>query len=93
MGSDRVRARVIVSGVVQGVFFRASTRDEAHRLGVSGWVRNLPDGEVEAVFEGPKPLVDRAIEWTRGGPPSAVVQRVEVHWETPSEETGFSLRR
>jgi len=86
------RARVLVAGVVQGVFFRASARDTAVALGVSGWARNLPDGRVEAVFEGPRAAVERAIEWSRIGPPSAVVERVEVSWETPVGERGFGVR-
>ncbi|MFA5844201.1 MAG: acylphosphatase [Coriobacteriia bacterium] len=87
------RARVIVSGLVQGVYFRASTVDAARRLGLAGWVRNLPGGSVEAVFEGPVGSVEAAIEWTRTGPRGARVSSVEVTRETPLGETGFSVRR
>jgi acylphosphatase len=87
-----VRAHVVVSGIVQGVFFRASTRDTAVRLGLSGWVRNVPDGGVEAVFEGPEPLVREALAWIAHGPPSAVVERAETTWEEPAGEPGFRFR-
>jgi acylphosphatase len=60
---DRTRAHVHVSGRVQGVYYRANTRDTARALGVDGWVRNLPDGRVEAVFEGPSDAVVEMIEW------------------------------
>jgi acylphosphatase len=83
---------VIVDGVVQGVFFRASTARVANALGVAGWVRNLPDGRVEAVFEGPAEQVARAVEWTRGGPDRAVVTSLEKHPEPPEGLTGFGLR-
>lgn len=92
MAEETVRAHVFVEGVVQGVFYRASTRDTAVQLGLSGWARNLPDGRVEAAFEGPRDAVARAVEWTHQGPPSAVVERVEVAWEDPVGEQGFSVR-
>ena len=82
----QVRAHVYVSGRVQGVFFRWYTREEALRLGVKGWVRNLPDGRVEAVFEGEKEAVEQMIEFCRRGPPAARVEKVEVSWETPTGE-------
>ncbi|MBI4774144.1 MAG: acylphosphatase [Deltaproteobacteria bacterium] len=79
---EKVRARLLIRGFVQGVFFRASTRDEAQRLGVSGWVRNRRDGDVEALVEGDRGSVERLIEWCRvGGPPTARVTGVEVKWE------------
>jgi acylphosphatase len=81
-----VRARVYVAGKVQGVFFRWYTRDEAVRLGVKGWVRNLPDGRVEAVFEGEKEAVEHMIEFCKRGPPAAEVENVEVRWEAPTGE-------
>ncbi|RLI15150.1 MAG: acylphosphatase [Candidatus Hecatellales archaeon] len=88
-----VRAHVYVAGRVQGVFFRWYTRDEAEKLGVKGWVRNLPDGRVEAVFEGEKEAVERMIEFCRRGPPAAEVENVEVRWETPTgEHKGFKIR-
>jgi len=77
----KVRARVYVSGMVQGVFFRSETRDEASRRGVTGWVRNLRDGRVEAVFEGEKDKVAELIEFCRRGPRGARVTEVDVSWE------------
>ncbi len=77
-----VRAHVIVSGRVQGVFFRTETQDEAYRQNVTGWVRNLPEGRVEAVFEGDKARVDALIEFCRRGPPGARVTIVDTKWET-----------
>ncbi len=89
----KARAHVVVSGRVQGVFFRSETQDEANRRNVSGWVRNLPDGRVEAVFEGEKEDVDRLIEFCRRGPPGARVSRVDVHWEDyVGEFRGFKVR-
>ena len=74
----RVQRRVIISGRVQGVFFRQSTRDLARELGLVGWVRNLVDGGVEAVFQGPPEAVARMVEWCHQGPPLAAVERVQV---------------
>lgn len=89
----KVRARVYITGWVQGVFFRSETQDEATRQGVTGWVRNLPDGRVEAVFEGEKGRVDRLIEFCRRGPPGARVAKVEVVWEDyRGEFRGFRIR-
>ena len=82
----KVRAHVYISGFVQGVFFRYEARRNAARRGVTGWVRNLRDGRVEAVFEGEKKAVEEMIEFCRRGPPSATIKNVEVRWETPSEE-------
>jgi len=70
-----------VSGRVQGVFFRASTQGEALRLGITGWIRNLRDGRVEALFEGDSNKVDEVIEFCQKGPPSAIVEKVDVFWE------------
>jgi acylphosphatase len=75
---SNVRAHVIISGRVQGVFFRAETQQEALRLGVCGWVRNRPEGTVEAVFEGDSQLVEKAIEWCWQGSPMARVDDVKV---------------
>ena len=87
------RAHVIVSGTVQGVFFRARTVDRANQLGVRGWVRNLPDGKVEAVFEGEKGRVEAMIEFCRKGPEGAEVKDMEVDWEKHKGEfTGFEIR-
>jgi acylphosphatase len=89
----KVRAHVYVSGRVQGVFFRSETEEEALRRGVTGWVRNTPDGRVEAVFEGEKQKVDELIEFCRHGPPGARVGNVEVTWESyKGEFSGFRTR-
>jgi acylphosphatase len=88
-----VRARVLVGGRVQGVFFRFETKRLARRLGVAGWVRNRRDGRVEAVFEGEKEDVERMIEFCRRGPSGARVSNVEVGWEEPTGEfEGFNVR-
>ena len=86
------RAHVFVSGDVQGVFFRAECRRRAEELGVGGFVRNLPDGRVEAAFEGPDQAVDDAVAWCREGPPWARVESVEVGDETPAGERDFRIR-
>lgn len=75
------RAHVFISGRVQGVFFRAETRDLARRLGVTGWVRNLWDGRVEAVFEGEDWAVERMVAWCQRGPRGAHVDDVEATYE------------
>ncbi len=75
------RAHVRVSGIVQGVFYRSSARDEARRNGLTGWVRNLPNGMVEAVLEGPRERVAAVVSWCRQGPPGAEVSGVDVEWE------------
>lgn len=79
--AEIVRAHVWVSGRVQGVYFRQNTRREAMRHGLRGWVRNLGDGRVEAVFEGERGAVEAAVAWCRRGPPEAYVDQVEVRWE------------
>jgi acylphosphatase len=78
--------------MVQGVFFRAETRETALTLGLDGWVRNMPEGTVEAVFEGEPSLVERAVEWCRHGPSYARVDSIEVHKEELAGEKGFSVR-
>jgi acylphosphatase len=90
--SDVVRQRVVVSGHVQGVFFRDSTRREAARRGVAGWVRNRGDGAVEAVLEGPRSAVDAIVEFCRAGPRGASVADVSVDEEPPEGLTGFEVR-
>lgn len=90
--TDRIRRHVWVSGVVQRVFFRAETARSAGRLGVAGWVRNLPDGRVEAVFEGPAEAVEAAVAWCRRGPARAIVEHLEVADEAPEGLTVFSVR-
>jgi acylphosphatase len=86
-----ISRRVVVHGLVQGVFFRDSCRREAQRAGVGGWVRNRPDGTVEALFEGPEENVQRMVEWIRQGPTHAHVERVDVVEEQPSGHTGFAI--
>lgn len=91
---DIVRAHLIISGDVQGVFYRDSMRRVAHKYGVVGWVRNLFDGRVEAVLEGERDLVEKVIQWSREGPPAARVQDVTVEWEQPRGEfQAFQVRR
>jgi acylphosphatase len=85
---ERVRAHVLIAGRVQGVSFRAYARDKARAAGVEGWVRNLPDGRVEAVFEGTRPAVQRLVSWCYSGPTHAEVEKVEVRWEEPTGREG-----
>jgi acylphosphatase len=92
MAADTVRRRVIVRGRVQGVWFRDSTRERAHAHGVAGWVRNRPDGAVEAVLEGPADAVRQVLRFCETGPPRAQVEHVEVLEETPEGATGFEVR-
>ena len=87
-----VRYRVLVSGRVQGVFFRDTCRRLALAHGVSGWARNLPDGKLEAVFEGRAEDVDRLVEWAHHGPSRAMVAHVAVQAEPPEGLTTFVIR-
>jgi acylphosphatase len=87
-----LRARVVVRGRVQGVFFRAEARARARSLGLTGWVRNLPDGSVEAVFEGPQEAVESMVRWCEDGPAGARVDDVDVMWEQPAGDVGFEVR-
>jgi len=80
-----------ITGRVQGVFYRQSTRQEAQTLGLLGWVRNLADGSVEALVAGSEPAVKALIDWCQGGPPSAVVDNVEVKWLNPEHLESFGL--
>ena len=82
MKNVKVRAHVFVTGRVQGVFFRFETRRNAHRHNVNGWVRNLPDGRVEAVFEGEKAAVETLIAFCKHGPSRAKVTNFKLVWET-----------
>ena len=91
--SDRTRAHVFVSGRVQGVYFRATTRDAAEEEGVDGWVRNLQDGRVEAAFEGSEDAVESMVEFCHEGSPMAEVKDVELEYEAPEGEDGFRIRR
>ncbi len=84
---------VVIKGYVQGVFFRASTRDMANRLQLTGWVRNLPDGRVEAVFEGLQDRLQKAVAWCYKGPSGAKVQTVEEKWlDYSGEFKGFEVK-
>ena len=87
-----VRYRVLISGQVQGVFFRDTCRRMAREHGVSGWARNLPNGQVEAVFEGRTEDVDRLVDWARRGPSRAVVAGVAVQAEPPEGLSTFLIR-
>lgn len=87
-----VRHRVVVSGLVQGVFFRDRTRQEASRRGVAGWVTNRPDGRVEAVFEGEPDAVAAITAWMGQGPDQAEVTGRTVTEEEPEGERGFRIR-
>ncbi len=87
-----VRYRVLISGRVQGVFFRDSCRRLAEQHGVAGWVRNLPDGRVEAVFEGPAEDVRPLLDWAHRGPRLAVVEGVAVQSEPPEGLAAFHVR-
>lgn len=87
-------ARVVVSGRVQGVFFRASTRDVAVRWGVRGFVRNLPDGRVEAVLQGDRGAVEKVVAFMREGPPGAYVEEADIEWRAPAViRDGFTISR
>ena len=92
-GSKVVRVHVFVDGWVQGVSFRYHMVQEAMRLGVTGWVRNLPDGRVEAVYEGPRDTVEELLAWTQCGPRWAQVSGLDIHDEEPKGERGFSVHQ
>lgn len=89
---ETTRAHLVIEGRVQGVWFRESTRRQAELLGLSGWVRNLPDGRVEAVFEGSRSEVESMLTWTEHGPDMAMVTNVEVRFEAPEGTQGFRVR-
>ena len=92
MSPERVRAHLWISGTVQGVGFRFFAARAARRYGVSGYVRNVPDGRVEAVAEGDRRAVEGFIADLRRGPAGAVVRAVETQWEAPEGSTGFVIR-
>jgi len=92
MAESLARARVSVTGRVQGVWYRQSTAETAQAHNVSGWVRNLPGGGVEAALEGPRSGVESVIEFMSVGPPRADVRSIDVSWEAPAGEVGFSIR-
>ncbi len=91
--TDRTRAHVFVSGRVQGVSYRASTRDDAREAGVDGWVKNRDDGRVEAVFEGEEDAVEELLEWCHTGSSAAEVNDVETEYGDPEGESEFEVRR
>lgn len=88
---ERIRCRVVVHGRVQGVWFRASVAEAARGCGVDGWVRNRPDGSLEAAFEGRPEVVERLVDFCRHGPPGAVVTRIDTHVEPIHGETIFTI--
>jgi acylphosphatase len=91
--SDHVRVHLKINGRVQGVYFRASTVAEAQHLGVTGWVRNRPDGSLETVAEGSRAKIDEFIAWCRHGPSGAQVRQFDVSWQEPTGEfDGFHIR-
>lgn len=92
MPLDRIRRRVVVSGRVQGVFFRDATRERATACGVDGWIVNRSDGAVEAVLEGPQDAVERVLAFCHTGPPAARVDRVDVEEQEPEGLRGFTVR-
>ncbi len=90
---DHERARVSISGKVQGVFFRDSTREKAEGLGLAGWVTNRPDGRVEALFEGPSDRVREMVEWCEHGPSQASVENVAADFEEARGDLeGFEVK-
>jgi acylphosphatase len=90
---ESVRAHILIEGQVQGVFYRAFTRNLAAKLGLNGWVKNLYDGRVEAVLEGQRELIEQAIGECRKGPAGSSVKNIDIQWEDPSGEyKGFEIR-
>lgn len=89
--SDSKRAHVYISGRVQGVMFRDATRQKAEELGLNGWVKNLPDGRVEAVFEGPAREVEEMTRWCEEGPSMAAVENVETEPEDVEDLRKFEV--
>jgi acylphosphatase len=90
---SETHAHVFVSGRVQGVAYRANTRDTASEIGVDGWVKNLDDGRVEAIFEGKAEDVERMVEWCHDGSPAAAVESVDAEYGDPEGLSGFEVRR
>ena len=87
------RLHIVIEGIVQGVFFRVSTIEESSKLGLTGWVKNCPDGRVEAVFEGEIDKIEQIVEWCKKGPPGAEVRNVETAWEQATGEyDSFTIR-
>ncbi len=93
MSDHTERIHLQIEGRVQGVFYRASARERAHDLGLTGWVRNRPDGRVELVAEGPREALESLLAWCRKGPPLARVDSVEADWGAPTgEHSPFEVR-
>ena len=91
---EAARVHLKVNGRVQGVYFRASTVEEARRLRLTGWVMNCPDSSVEVVAEGEREQLEKLVSWCRSGPPGAQVREVRAEWEAPKEEfQGFYIKR
>ena len=90
--TERVRRHVIVRGHVQGVWFRESTKQEAQKVGVTGWVRNLPDDTVEAALEGAPDAVEQVLAFCRVGPPAAEVTSIDIRHEPVADEAAFEVR-
>jgi acylphosphatase len=91
---EAARVHLKVNGRVQGVYFRASTVEEARRLRLTGWVMNCPDSSVEVIAEGEREQLEKLIRWCRSGPPGAQVREVRAEWEAPKEEfQGFYIKR
>jgi acylphosphatase len=88
----KLNVHVIISGQVQGVWFRASTKQKADELGLNGWVKNTQDGNVEAVFEGEEDIVEKMISWCHGGPPKAKVDNIFVKKQQTIGFKGFSIK-
>jgi acylphosphatase len=89
---EYAKAHLFIDGMVQGVFYRAFTRDLANNLGLNGWVRNLHDGRVEVVFEGEKGLIEKAVKVCYIGPSGARVSDIDVKWETfVGDQKGFRI--
>jgi len=86
------RVQLLIEGRVQGVCYRAFTQDQAIKLGLNGWVRNMHDGRVEAVLEGQRELVEQAILACKNGPAGACVSDIDITWESPLGEQGFEIR-
>jgi len=91
--NKKIRAHIFVSGRVQGVFFRDSTRRIAEELGIFGWVKNLNNSKVEAVLEGEKEIIEKLIEWAKRGPTFARVDEIKIEWEEYKKEfENFEIR-
>lgn len=92
--ASQTRVHLLISGRVQGIGFRFGVIDQARQLGLTGWVRNTPEGDVELTAEGPEDRVQRLVTWCHGGPPSALVTDVQPTWgESRNEFSGFQIRR